>query len=438
MALERDPIVAASVALLLGLVLVFPALPAGADEAAVTTLVRVLGPADEDTFRSTGIYETIWVGDVVVPGDFHVTAASGKEYRLYVEDGRYKVERRADGETWDRGPGSEELGATSVMAAVHQASIAGGFEYELSDVWYPGSGFYLTGVSGFRAHGTVGWNYRVDNGDIAPAPQDSIDMFLLGYDTSGPPPPHDELIVYWGYGTGCRPLRIQSPDAQVRCGETVEFTVEVFVDDGHSGDGDWVPLEGAVLSVDELSVQTGPGGIAEVAFDEPGTYHVSASAPYDGDYYYIPSEGVTTVDVEGPCRIISFTVVDHGDPGLNFGLVLRGTEDRAELAQVEDHGAVTLYVAAETTVDCELLMCGAADPENQSGNDSLALSGFKWSTGPSAADAVPVTTDWATVGASSAGVQTSVDVWHWLSIPENQAPDAYSGEFRYRIESPVP
>ena len=45
----------------------------------------------------------------------------------------------------------------------------------------------------------------------------------------------------------------------------------------------------------------------------------------------------------------------------------------------------------------------------------------------------PASADYVAVGTSSAGVEASVDVWHWLSVPADQVPDAYSGQFCYRI-----
>lgn len=431
-------VVGACTALISGLA-ALPSLmpPLAADFTSPSVLVRVLGPADETTFRDTGEYRTIWSGEVEVPGDFTVTASSGTEYRLYVEGGRYLI--AWDDRVEDCGVADDAPGATSVLAALQAASVDGGFSYTLSDAWFPGSGFYVTSVAGYDARGAVGWSYRVNNGVVAPTPPESVDRFLLGYDTSLPAPPHEELIIYWGYGIGCRPLRILAPGAPLQCGEPVEFTVEVFVDDGHSGGGVWEPFGGASLCCEGFCVDTAPDGTALMAFDEPGSYALSASAPYDGEYYYIPSEDLTFVDVEGPCRIISFTVQDHGDPGINFGLVRTGTEDNGERAQTADHGAVTLLVGAETNVDCELQLRGSADLQKTSGAaGSLLLSGFSWSTDPSADGAVPLTGEYVTAGASTANVETSLDIWHWLSVPADQEPDAYSGEFYYRIESSAP
>ncbi|MFW6056337.1 MAG: hypothetical protein ACOC9B_03415, partial [Chloroflexota bacterium] len=150
---------------------------------------------------------------------------------------------------------------------------------------------------------------------------------------------------------------------------------------------------------------------------------------------YIPSEGVSTIDVEEPCQIVSFTVDDHGDPGLNFGLVARGTDGNAEQDQTGEHGAVTLHVGAETTIDCDLQLSGGADLEGDTYSDSLTLSGVTWSTTPDETDAEPVMPEYVRVGSAKAGVETSIDMWHWMSVPADQSPDAYTGEFRYRIVS---
>jgi len=429
-------VIGVCIPLMFGLVLLPVARPLVSAELLqeVSTRVRVLGPANEATFDDTGEYVTLWSGDVVVPGDLMVTASSGTQYRLYVENGRYLI--AYDDETEDRGSADDSIGATSVLAALHQASVEGGFEYELSDAWLPS--LYVTAISGYRAHGAVGWCYRVNNGLVAPPPPESVDMFLLGYDTSLPAPPHDEVIIYWGYGIGCRPLRIQGPYGPVQCGEPVEFTVECFADDGYSGGGTWEPLEGASLCCEGLCIETGSDGTASMVFDAPGTYELSASALYDGEYYYIPSEGMMTVDVEGPCRIISFTLQDHGDPGINFGLVLRGTESNAELAQTDEHGAVTLIVGAETTVDCELQLRGVADLKKASGDGQIALSGLSWSVEPAGVEALPLTAEYVTAGVFPAGVETSLDIWHWLTVPPDQAPDAYAGEVSYRVVSTSP
>ncbi|MBN1856317.1 MAG: hypothetical protein JW846_05115 [Dehalococcoidia bacterium] len=407
--------------------------PVAADDG-VTVFLRVEGPVDADTFRDTGAYETIWSGTVVVPPEVTVTASTGKQYRLYVEDGRYLGTRLSDNSTYDLGPGDDSLGATSILAALHQASVEGSFSYEISDAYFPGMGFYLRGVGGYRESGSVGWAYRVRNDSFAPAPADSFDRFLLGYDSMEPTSPHHEVIVYYGYGINCRPLRLSTDATIVACGEPVTVEVECFVDDGYSGTGTWEPMQGASVCVGGDCCVTGPDGSTEVQFEETGTHHLRASAACDDDYWYIPSDGLTAVDVEGPCQVISFTMIDRGEPGINFGPVVCGTVDAPELGQAVEHGAVTLVVGPETTVPCNVQV--KADGGLTSAGDSvIPLEGMTWDTDAEGGSATVLTTDYATVAGANAGEETTVDVWHWLTIPADQPPAAYGSEFYYRVVS---
>ncbi len=75
-----------------------------------------------------------------------------------------------------------------------------------------------------------------------------------------------------------------------------------------------------------------------------GVNPLGARKDYDGDYYYIPADDATPVEVSGPCEIIAFTIVDHGDPGVAFGNVVPGTAAAPERSQTAANGAVTLEV----------------------------------------------------------------------------------------------
>ncbi len=404
---------------------------ASAAEGDVTVFVRILGPAEQSTFRDIGEYRTIWSGEVVVPRQVIVTAHSGEQYRLYVEGGRYLAERVSDGRKSDLGEGDDALGATSVLAALHQASLAGGFSYRLSDAYFPGSGFFLSGIQDYIGSGSTGWSYRVWSGDAAPCPSKSIDGFLLGYETMTPPAPHPQVVLFWGYGVDCRLLRVVPESDVVQCGEPVRVGVECFADVGYSGEGTWEPVPNARVCVGDECRAAGDDGFAGLVFDEVGDFPVVASAGYDGDYYYIPSDDSVTVSVEGPCRVIAFTIVDHGATGLDFGLAMRGAEDRPEAGQTAEHGAVTLEVGSETNVDCELQLRASVETES-AGGIVLPVESFSWSTGPSAAASTLMTSDYVTVGTSQSGSGTSLDVWHWLTVPADQSPAAYSGAFCYR------
>jgi len=405
--------------------------PASAADGDLTVLVRVLGPADQSTFRDTGEYRIIWSGEVVVPREVTVTAYSGEQYRLYVEAGRYLATRLSDGRVSDLGEADDTLGATSVLAALHQASLDGGFSYRLTDAYFPGLGFFLTGIDGHIGSGSVGWSYRVWSGGSVPCPSLSIDGFLLGYDTMTPPAPHPQVVLYWGYGVDCRLLRVVPESSVVQCGDPLRVAVQCFADVGYAGDGTWEPVPDALVCAVGDCCVTGDDGYAEVGFNTSGDFALTASAAYDGDYYYIPSDGSASVLVEGECQVISFTIVDHGATGLDFGLAVCGVQGQPESGQTAEHGAVTLEVGPETTLDCLLQLCASADVRS-SGGAALPVDSFGWSTTPSYGGAVPMTSGFATAGSAPAGESTSLEVWHWLSVPASQKPAAYSGAFCYR------
>jgi len=416
--------------LLAALVLPAESIAVSADPDPVTVFVRVVGPVDESTFGDTGEYETIWAGEVTVPPEVTVTSANERQYRLFVEDGLYKGTRLSDSTTWELGEGDDTLGATSVLAALHQASLLGGFTYEITDSYFPGSGFYVTSIADVDAHGAVGWAYRVWNDTVAPTPSQPVDRFMLNYADAEPASPHSEVVLFWGAGYKCKPLRITGPASPVQCGDVQEFFVEYFADEGYTGTGTWEALEGARVCVGDEYCVTGTDGIAEVAFQQTGQYTVVAEAAPADENYYIPSDGRLVMDVEGPCTIISFTIEDHGDPGIDFGAVVRGTPSTPEVSQTAGQGAVTLSVGPETTVACSLRIKGV-DTLSGPSSSTIALSAIEWDTDSSGGTATPVSDSYAEVGTAAAGVSTDVDVWLWLSILQNQGYGVYSGELRF-------
>ncbi len=422
--------------LLLALALLWQGLAAAggaawAADGQLTVLVRILGPADQSSFRNTGEYRTIWSGEVVVPREATVTAYSGEQYRLYVEGGRYLSERLRDGRISDLGAGDDALGATSVLAALHQASIQGGFSYRLNDAYFPSPGLFLSGVEGYIGSGSVGWSYRVWSGDAVPCPSKSIDGFLLGYSSMVPAAPHPQVVFFWGYGVNCRILRVMPEADVVQCGEPVRVGVECFADIGYAGEGTWEPVPNALVCLGEECCATANDGFAEVRFEATGDFALVASAGCDGDHYYIPSDGSAVVTVDGTCQVVAFTIVDHGATGLDFGLATCGVVGQPEAGQTAEHGAVTLEVGAESTVDCKLQVRTSANVQS-AGGVALPEEAFSWNTEPEVSTATPMTSEYVTVGASDAGSSTRLDVWHWLSVPADQPPTAYSGAFCYR------
>lgn len=404
--------------------------PASAATDPVTVFLRVEGPAHKATFGQTGEYETVWSGEVEVPREVTITATSGKQYRLFVEGGRYKSIRLDSGRIEDLGAADDSLGATSVLAALHAASQLGGFSYQVTDNFYPGQGFFVTSVGGVTGSGAVGWSYRVWNDDLVASPQVSVERFLLGYDSADLALPHREALFYWGYATRCLPLRVTPLEASVRCGLPTQVLVEAFVDDA-GPDGHWEAVSGASVCVGDECRMSDAGGVAELVLDVEGIHSVAASCGHVGDYYYVPADGRASVDVAGPCEVISFTLWDHGVPGINFGNVAPGTASAPERDQTAGDGAVTLVVGVETSIDCVLQLRGSG---GLSGDGmEIPLSGITWGLDNGGANVTSVTTDYITVAQAPADVATSIDVWHWLTVPVDQPYGVYAGQFYYRV-----
>ena len=409
--------------------------PASADSDPVSVFLRIEGPADRSTFGQTGEYVEIWSGDVVVPRDVTITAANGRQYRLFVEGGRYKSTRLDNSDTHDLGPADDALGAPSVLAALHAASVTGGFSYTVTDSYFPGQGFFVTSIGGTLGSGSVGWSYRVWNEDVAASPQVSVERFLLDYDSMGVALPHKQVLFYWGYATRCLPLRVTPLESSVRCGLPTQVLVEAFEQDAGS-EGDWRPVGGASVRVGEEYRTTGVDGVAELVFAQPGTHYLHSSAGYDGSYYYVPADGRASIEVTEPCEVISFTVEDNGDAGINFGYVVPGAIDRPELDQTDGHGAVTLVVGAETSTDCvvQLRASGGLGGDGA----EIPLTGITWALDAAGTNAAAMPVEYGDVGFAPSGTETTYDVWHWLSVPSDQPTGIYGGSFYYRVTGVQP
>jgi len=409
--------------------------PASADPGPVSVFLRIEGPADRSTFGQTGEYVEIWSGDVEVPREVVITAANGRQYRLFVEGGRYKSTRLDNNDTRDLGPADDALGAPSVLAALHTASVIGGFSYQVTDSYFPGQGFFVTSIGGTPGSGSVGWSYRVWNDEVAASPQVSVERFLLDYDSTGVELPHNQVLFYWGYATRCLPLRVTPLEGSVRCGLSAQVLVEAFEQDAGS-EGVWRPVEGASVCVGKECWTTDSAGLAELVFEQSGTHQLDASIGYDGSYYYVPADGQEPIDVSGPCVVISFTVIDRGDPGISFGYVVPGTTGQPELGQTDGHGAVTLVVGAETSTDCVFQLRASGGLAGDSAE--MPLSGITWALDAAGADAAAMPVVYEDIGDAPAWTETTFDVWHWLSVPSDQPTGVYGGSFYYRVTGVQP
>ena len=298
--------------------LIMPVLPAAPSSASGSVVVyfRVEGPADEATFAETGEYQLIWAGNVTVPTDVYITTVTGNTWHLYVnESDRYIAECTAgsrQGESHDRCAADYIIGATSVLAALEQASQQGVFAYEVSDSWFPGMGFFIISIGGYTGSGAVGWNYRVWNPFDAYMPDFATDMFLLGYSSMPLSLPHEQVLFYWG-GSGCYPLQVTSNKAAVGVGEEFTATVKYYHDQGWTGIGDWEPAAEATIKVGIETFTTGSNGQASIYLDANGNYELTATKGFDSSKFYINTDDRTVVSVSGGDTSSWWTQTTQGD-----------------------------------------------------------------------------------------------------------------------------
>jgi len=289
------------IAAMLVCALVMPAPWASLAQASCSVYFRVEGPADKATFAETGEYQLIWAGSITVPDAVTITCESGEQYYLYVNSSdHYIVERLSDHTTWDRGSADQTKGATSVLAALDEASkpANGNFTYKVSDNWFPGMGFFISSIGGYDGVGGTGWNYRIWNPTDAYLPDFATDMFLLDYSSMPLSLPHEQVLFYWG-GSGCYPLQVTSNKTVVGVGEEFTATVKYYHDQGSTGIGDWEPIADAIVEVGGETFITDSNGQVKIYLESGGNYKLTARKGFAGSDFYVQADDRTTVSVSG-------------------------------------------------------------------------------------------------------------------------------------------
>ena len=130
-------------------------------------------------------------------------------------------------------------------------------------------------------------------------------------------------------------------------------------------------------------------------------------------------------------QVMSLTVVDNTPgTGIYFGDVDEGTDNNPDLAQGDTKGAVTLQVGSETNVDVYLQTKGDGDFTGP--GTAIPLGNASWNNANSTASLTAMDTDYETVGSLISG-GGNVEVWHWISIPEDQEAGTYTTSFSYQV-----
>jgi hypothetical protein len=128
---------------------------------------------------------------------------------------------------------------------------------------------------------------------------------------------------------------------------------------------------------------------------------------------------------------ISATITDYGDAGINFGNMDPGVTNSPELAQTGSNGAVNVTMGSENNVSVYVSTEAAGDWSDGNGHTfSVSQGTFNSVNTPPGTN---MSTSYQQVGgAVSAGA--SVQVYHWLSIPNNQVAGLYTNTYYYKVD----
>jgi hypothetical protein len=161
------------------------------------------------------------------------------------------IEAYNSGKTYD-------LNGSNVLAILDRASEIAGFEYQVSDQWYPDIGFYVESIAGHQAEGLYGWLYLINYSSKEAA----MDAYKI---TSS-----DEILIYWGT-IDVKPLKLNVNQTEVAINKPFTVTVTYF----NESNSEWVPLEGATIHINETFV-TDAEGKATITLTESNIYNIYA------------------------------------------------------------------------------------------------------------------------------------------------------------------
>jgi hypothetical protein len=127
---------------------------------------------------------------------------------------------------------------------------------------------------------------------------------------------------------------------------------------------------------------------------------------------------------------ISATITDYGDPGINFGNMDPGVTNSPELAQTGSNGALNVTMGSENNVSVYVSTKAADNWSDGTDNFGVGQGTFNNTDG---APGSAMSTSYQNVGgAVSHGA--SVQVYHWLSIPDNQPAGLYTNTYYYQVD----
>ena len=129
---------------------------------------------------------------------------------------------------------------------------------------------------------------------------------------------------------------------------------------------------------------------------------------------------------------VSVTVTDNGTSGLAFGSLNPGAVKQPEA----EAPAVTITTAAENNKDVDVFLKGTNFSDGGSNSFAISNAFYHDSDASGSATAMSATYDgsaWKTLGAGA-----TLNIYHWLSVPDTQAAATYSSTFTYKTQAATP
>ena len=131
--------------------------------------------------------------------------------------------------------------------------------------------------------------------------------------------------------------------------------------------------------------------------------------------------------------VISFTVTDYNNDGVQFGNVDPGADNQPADQNVTQ-GAVTLTIGSETEVDVDVQLKG--DDFGGPGTSSITVGTVKYNNSDSLVGTSTLTSSYVTWYSVSAYTSDTRQAYYWIDIPSAQTAGGYTSTFYYQaIES---
>ncbi len=178
------------------------------------------------------------------------------------------------------------------------------------------------------------------------------------------------------------------------------------------------------------AAQNGTGAVLLTVAAET---NVNCSVEVKGDNFEITVESGSATGADSPTVLIDsnqtdlLSTVSAGDKVIN---------------KTDGSSGTVATVASNTQLTLSAALTGGNDNTFQSGDNyviiysspasTIDIINAKWDTDALVGGATPMTGTYAQITTSTAGVQKTQNVWHWLSIPNGKEAGDYVGMFYYQ------